>query len=48
MIGLRGASRYYHDLYIKDGFRLECSFTKVRMDHQCKSDDTFAEPLRGE
>ncbi len=30
MIGFRGASRYYHDLY-KEGFRLECeSIVKVR------------------
>jgi pyruvate, water dikinase len=30
MIGFRGASRYYHDLY-KDGFRLECeAIRKVR------------------
>lgn len=32
MIGFRGASRYYHDLY-KDGFRLECkALLKVRED----------------
>lgn len=32
MLGFRGASRYYHDLY-KDGFRLECEAVKrVRED----------------
>jgi pyruvate,water dikinase len=32
MLGFRGASRYYHDLY-KDGFRLECeAIRKVRND----------------
>ncbi len=28
MLGFRGASRYYHDLY-KDGFRLECEALKM-------------------
>ncbi len=28
MLGFRGASRYYHDLY-KDGFRLECEAIRV-------------------